>query len=269
MGEIELAFHTSAWPEDEFVMGLAGVADAGFRAMEARANVVPLYEDRVQVFQEMLAQQGVTLAAIETRLRPLAAEILEEEVERCANVARFLRASRSEILVLYPPARRGKTVEPEEWKLSVEAVNQVGRRTLDLDVRTCLTPAAGTIAQSRRETERLLENTDPEFVRMCMDVSYLFWAGISPPHFCRKHSSRIDYVHLQDIHKPRTRKTAPQPPQPAVFGKGYVNMKSISKLVDGLGYNGWITLLCPGRHDNPVAVASDARSVARRAFGLV
>ena len=35
MGEVELAFHVSAWPEDEFVSGLAGITEAGFRAMEA------------------------------------------------------------------------------------------------------------------------------------------------------------------------------------------------------------------------------------------
>jgi sugar phosphate isomerase/epimerase len=273
MGEIELAFHVSAWPEPEFVMSLAGIAEAGFRAMEVRANVVPQYEDRVPVFQEMLAQQGVTLAAIETWLRPLTPEILEEEVERCANVARFLRANRAEILVLYAPARRADRAgrpgdSANDWKLATDAINQVGRRTLDLDVRTCVTPAAGTIAQSRRETERLLENTDPEFVHMCLDASYLAWAGISPSHFARKHGARIDYVHLQDIHKPRARKRAPQPPQPAVFGKGHVKMKSVSRLIDALDYNGWITLLCPGEHDNPVAVAGAARSLARGVFGL-
>ncbi len=274
MGEIELAFHVSAWPEEEFVMSLAGIADAGFRAMEARTNIVPEYEDRVDVFREMLAQQGVTLAAIEAGLRPITSEILEEEVERCANVARFLRANRAEILVLYPPVRRpDKAGRPgddaEDWKRSCEAINQVGRRTLDLDVRTCVTPAAGTIAQSRRETERLMENTDPEFVRMCLDASYLYWAGISPSHFGTKHGSRIDYLHLQDIRKPRSRKTAPQPPQPSVFGKGHVKMKAVSKLIDSLDYNGWVTLLCPGRHDNPLKVAGAARSVARDVFGLV
>ena len=269
MGEIELACHVSAWPQGEFVMGLAGIAEAGFRAMEARANVVPEYEDRVQVFQEMLAQQGVTLAAIETDLRPITLEILEEEVERCANVARFLRANRAEILVLRPPPRRNEGDDADDWKLACEAINQVGRRTLDLDVRTCITPGADTIAESRRETERLLESTDPEFVRMCLDASYLTWAGISPLHFGRKHGSRIDYVHLRDIRKPRTRKTKPQRPQPATFGKGAVKMKTISNLIDALDYNGWITLLCPGRHDTPVAVASGARAVARGVFGLV
>ena len=273
MGEIELAFHVSAWPEDEFVMGLAGIATAGFRAMEARANVVPQYEDRVPVFQEMLAQQGVTLAAIETGLRPITPETLEEEVERCANVARFLRANRAEMLVLYPPVRRPDRAgrpgdDAENWKLSCEAINQLGRRTQDLDVRACITPAAGTIAQSKRETERLLENTDPEFVRMCLDASFLSWAGISPSHFGRKHASRIDYLRLQDIRKPRSRKTAPQPPQRAVFGKGYVNMKAVSRLIDALDYNGWITLLCPGPHNNPVEVAGAAHSVARCVFGL-
>jgi sugar phosphate isomerase/epimerase len=268
MGEVELAFHVSAWPRDEFVRSLAGISEAGFRAMEVWADVVPDYEDRVIVFQEMLARQGVTLAAIGTQLRPITLEILEEEIERCANVARFLRANRAELFALEPPPRRPEGDDPEDWKLTVDAINQVGRRTLDLDVRTCVVPGAGTVAESRREVERLLQQTEPEFVRLCADLGFLAWAGISAKHFFGKHGSRVDYIQVRDVRKRRPRKGRPQPPVPAVFGKGSVKLSSIEKLVDATGYNGWITIKCPGPHDAPVAVASEARTVARRALGL-
>lgn len=268
MGEVELAFHISAWPEEEFVRGLSGVAEAGFRAIELTSAVVPQYEDRIAVFQEMLARQGVTLAAIEVKLRPITLEVLEEEIERCANVARFLRANRSELLVLYPPEKKGGGEDAEDWKLSVEAINQIGKRTLDLDVRTCLHPYAGTIGQTRRELERLLQQTEPEFVRICADAGFLTWIGISIPHFFKKYKDRIDYVHVQDIRKP-SRQKEQKPPRQAVFGRGSVDLAALGRKLEASDYCGWVTVECPGPHQDPVAVAKAAGQVARRVLNLL
>jgi inosose dehydratase len=270
MGEIELALHISAWSaEDDFVRALAGVSDAGYRAMEAQAVVVPEYEDRVAVFQEMLSRQDVTLTAVETHLRPITLELLEEEIERCANVARFLRANRSELLVLHPPVKRPEGDDAEDWKLAIEAINQIGRRTLDLDVRTCIHPSENTIAENRRDVERLFKQTDEDAVRVCADTGFLMWAGISPAHFFKKFGKRIDYVHLRDVKKPRALKSGPSSLQPATFGKGAVKMEAIAKRLEAIDYSGWVTIEYPGDHTEPVAAAAAAREIARRVLNLI
>jgi len=269
MHEVELALHDSAWPDGEFVLSLAGVAAAGYRAIEVRSDVVPLYEDRVHVFQEMLAQQGVTLVAVETRLRPMTLDILEEEVERCANVARFLRANKAEILVLHPPERRSEGDEKDDMGLAIEAMSQIGKRTLDLDVRTCVHPEYGTIAESKRTVEKVLALTDARHVRVCADVGFLTAAGMSVLHFLRKYKSRVDYIHLRDIRKPRARKRRPARPEPAQFGKGAVGIEAVAKVIEGIDYSGWVTVEIPGPVDNPVEAALSAREITRRALGLL
>lgn len=268
MGEVELAAHASAWPAEEFVRGLSEISEAGFRAMESRASVVPEYEDRVQVFQEMLAQSDVKLAAVETGLRPITLDILEEEVERCANVARFLRANGAELLVLHPPLRRPDGDDAEDLKLAFEAVNQVGRRTVDLDVRTCVHPNCGTIAENRREVNRLLENTDPEFVRLCADVGFLAWAGISSASYFKSFASRIDYVQLCDVKKPRPRKGRRETLKPATFGRGIVKLQTVARQIEEMDYSGWVTIEVPAPRENQVKVAGEARDVARKVLGL-
>jgi len=268
MGEVELAAHASAWPAEDFVRSLSEISKAGYRAMEARAGVVPDYEDRVQVFQEMLAQSDVTLAAVETSLRPITLDILEEEVERCANVARFLRGNDAELLVLHPPVRRPEGDDPEDLKLAFEAISQVGRRTLDLDVRTCVRPDCGTIAENRREVKRLLENTDPEFVRLCANVGFLSWAGISSASFFKSYASRIDYVQFRDVRKPRPRKGRRETLKPATFGRGAVRLQTVSNQIEAMGYSGWVTIEVPGPHKDAVKAASEAREVARTMLGL-
>jgi inosose dehydratase len=239
--------------------------------METGAHVVAEYEDRVAVFQEMLSRQGVTLAAVETGLRPVTQENFEEEIERSANVGRFLRANRAEILVLkpppWPPVETGGQ-SAESWKLAVETISQIGRRTIDLDVRTCISPDAGTVAQSKREVERLLEQTDPEFVRLCVDLGFLGWAGISAPHFVKKYAARIDYVHVRDLRKPRRFKSGPEAPKGAQFGKGVLKLASLTKLLESMDYSGWVTVVCPAGEPNPVPACRAAGELVRRALGL-
>lgn len=272
MGEIELALHAGAWPEDEFVRALDGAVAAGFRAIEIGEDLVPEYEDRVSVFQEMLSRQNVALAAISTRLRPVTAEVLEEEVERCANVARFLRANRSELLVLYPPPLRASgTYQPEDWMLAVEAITQIGGRSADLDVRTCLHPEPGTLIGSRREVDKIIELTDVDSIRLCLDTAFLRWAGITPQTFFKRHGSRVDYVHFRDIRKPGRFRAGRPPPLPklAAFGRGAVNLRDFVKYMDKAKYNGWVTVELPGPLPDPVAAAAAARGVARKALNLV
>ena len=271
MGEVELALHVSAWPEGEFVRGLSGVAEAGFRSMETLSRIVAEYEDRVAVFQEMLSRQGVTLAAVETQLRPVTQENREEEIERCANVARFLRANRAELFVLkLPPWPAGSEggQQSEAWKLAVETINQIGRRTIDLDVRTCILPDASTIAQSKKEVEKLLEETDPEFVRLCADFGFLGWAGISPHRFVKKYAGRIDYVNVRDVKKPKKTMSGPEAPKPSPFGKGVLKLSSLGKLLEAMNYSGWVTVVCPPGEPNPVATCREAGELVRCALGL-
>ena len=144
----------------------------------------------------------------------------------------------------------------------------MGRRTFDLDVRTCIHPDYGTIAEKRDELERLLKLTDPEYVHICADVGFLAWAGMASSHFFKKYGSRTDYVHFSDVRKPRSRKGRPQKPKPAVFGNGIVRFRTLARQLESAGYSGWITIDCPGAHEDPVGVARAARTVARDALNL-
>jgi sugar phosphate isomerase/epimerase len=45
-------------------------------------------------------------------------------------------------------------------------------------------------------------------------------------------------------------------------------MTKVVGWMDSIDYSGWVTVECPGPHDEPVAVAGAAREMARRALGL-
>ena len=111
MGEILPACHAARWGEDGVVTAMTDASAAGFAGIELGPNVVPMFEDRVLVFREMMQETGLALAAIEARLGVLNEETFDAEVERLASYARFLGANDGGALVIRPPPRGTTALE--------------------------------------------------------------------------------------------------------------------------------------------------------------
>ena len=87
MADIELACHTGAWGDDGFIAALADVERAGFKGIETTTGVVEQYEDRVEVFNEILANHHIKLMGITSGGATWPGMSLEEEVERSLTLS--------------------------------------------------------------------------------------------------------------------------------------------------------------------------------------
>ena len=151
MGEILPACHAARWGDDEVVAAMTDISAAGFAGIEVRPNIVPMFEDRAQVFKEMMQETGLALAGIEARFRDLDEESTDAEVERLAGFARFLAANDGRTLVVRPPPRG-----PSELERFVQAIDLLGRQASESGIRVCLHPELGSIVETRGELESVL-----------------------------------------------------------------------------------------------------------------
>src|SRR5260370_41804580 len=103
MADIEMACHTEAWGDEGFITALSDMERARFRGNETTTGVVEHYEDRVDVFSEILIEHHIHLVAITVNGGMWPGTSLEEEVERSLNIVRFLKACDAKILTLMPP----------------------------------------------------------------------------------------------------------------------------------------------------------------------
>jgi inosose dehydratase len=58
--------------------------------------------------------------------------------------------------------------------------------------------AAGFL-ETEAEIERLLADTDPERVGLCLDTGHLAFGGGDPVAFARRHAARVRHLHLKDV----------------------------------------------------------------------
>jgi len=154
-----------------------------------------------------------------------------------------------------PTAGRGSEAEQmdsDEWKKYVErivTVAKLGRDEYGLSAE--IHPHAGGFMDFEPEVERLLSETDPELLKICIDTGHCTYAGFDPVSFMQRHIDRISYVHFKS--------TDPVVKAAAIanrtgfyeacgqgifcnLSEGEVDFPAVHKLLVDSAYSGWCTI---------------------------
>lgn len=142
-------------------------------------------------------------------------------------------------------------VDPHIWPVLVESVNRVARIAHRFNLRAAFHPHVGTAIEFEDEIERLLRDTDREWVGLCLDTGHSVYAGIDPTELCRRHAGRLAYVHLKDVNPGvLERSIARELPFFAAvgehlfcpLGQGAVDFGAFAEALHDVGYNDWATV---------------------------
>ncbi|MCK5251229.1 MAG: myo-inosose-2 dehydratase [Spirochaetaceae bacterium] len=176
--------------------------------------------------------------------------------------------------------RAGKAeFSDDEWKTLVDGLNRLGRIAKDEGFKLCFHHHMGTGVQTPEETERFLNETNPDTVYLTYDSGHFSFNGSDPVEQLKKFVSRVGHVHLKDlradIHVVGMKEDWPfmKAVREGVFtvpGDGSVDFPSIFKIIGDAGYEGWIVVEAeqdPAKA-NPFEYALKAREYIREQTGL-
>jgi inosose dehydratase len=132
---------------------------------------------------------------------------------------------------------------------------------------------AGGFIDFEPELERLLDEVDPEVLKICFDTGHHSYAGFDPVAFMRRHMDRISYVHFKDI-DPVVKADAIAKRTgfydacgQGIFcnlGRGDVDFPAVRRLLLDHGFTGWCTVEQDCDPTLDVSPLDDAR--ANRAY---
>lgn len=91
-------------------------------------------------------------------------------------------------------------LEPEQWQALTDGYSRLGRAVreefgLSLDFHSHADSHVGT----QEQIERFLDDTDPQWVSLCLDTGHVAYYGGDNEAIVRKHPDRIGYVHLKQV----------------------------------------------------------------------
>ncbi len=149
-------------------------------------------------------------------------------------------------------ADEAEQMDSAEWKAyrdRIMTIAKMGREEYGLIPE--IHPHAGGFMDFEPEVERLLSETDPDELKICIDTGHCTYAGFDPVAFMQRHMDRITYVHFKS--------TDPKVKAAAIANRtgfydacgqgifcnladGEVDFPAVRKLLLDNAYEGWCTI---------------------------
>lgn len=168
----------------------------------------------------------------------------------------------------------------EEWEVFCKGLNRLGKIAKEeYGISLTFHHHMGTVVQDEAEVDRMMENTDSEYVSLLFDTGHFAYCGVSPLKMVKKYTGRIKHVHLKDIRKEVVEKVKAEKlsfldgvrlGSFTVPGDGCIDFDPIFKVLEVSGYEGY--MLVEAEQDpakaNPLEYAIKARKYIAEKTGL-
>ncbi len=168
----------------------------------------------------------------------------------------------------------------KEWEVFCKGLNRLGKIAKEeYGISLTFHHHMGTVVQDEAEVDRMMENTDSEYVSLLFDTGHFAYCGVSPLKMVKKYTGRIKHVHLKDIRKEVVEKVKAEKLSFldgvrlgtfTVPGDGCIDFDPIFKVLEVSGYEGY--MLVEAEQDpakaNPLEYAIKARKYIAEKTGL-
>lgn len=247
-------------------------AEAGYRGMELGPyGYIPL---NVDVVSKALEQRGLFIIAgtiFDDLVAPSnLANLLKQTDEICALITQLPKVPKEDGQHFPTPylvvmdwgheerdynaghSDRAPRLSSEDWNGMMDHIKAIARlASQKYGVRTVIHPHAGGYIEFADEIRQVIADIPYETAGLCLDTGHLYYSGMDPLAWLRDNASRLDYVHFKDINLQVYKEVLGE--RIAFFdacakgvmcpiGKGVIDYQAIRKLLDDIGYHGYITI---------------------------
>jgi inosose dehydratase len=97
------------------------------------------------------------------------------------------------------PLKNRPRFSPQQWCDLLRGLNQMGKKAKENGMQLMYHPHIGTGVENFEDVDRLMADTNPEYVNLLLDTGHLYYAGVDPLKVAQKYANRIKHVHLKNI----------------------------------------------------------------------
>ena len=141
-------------------------------------------------------------------------------------------------------------MENDEWKSFCNKISEMGKYLQDQGMPLAYHHHMGTVIESQKDTERLIENTSDE-VKLVLDTGHMLFARGNSIKVAEDFKERIIHVHCKDIRKKVLEKSLNEDLSFrdsflkgafTVPGDGCIDYKPFFSLLKKNNYKGWLVV---------------------------
>ena len=255
------------------------ICEAGYTGTELGPyGYLPLDPARLQ---DELDSRGLTLLSAFVIVNFIDPQALPDVYEEAITTVRLLSTAGCELVTLSDSlftvdnrAKRAGRIRSEDgldedgWRSFGQNLNEFAKMCdEELGLKAAFHPHVGALIETGPEVDRLMRETDPRYVGLCLDTAHCLYGGDDPVDLLKRWADRVRLLHLKECDKVVldavlaregdyfegvTANVFPE------LGQGSVDFAAFRAVLTGLDFNGWGVIeqdILPGTGTGPLASA--------------
>jgi len=197
-----IGYATISWPQSQFLQALETISSLGFAGVQMLGWVKDTYGgDKTDELKERLLKLRLQPAALSCSKVKLDPAHVEDESGKVREYAAFLKGLGGLNLQVTDGGSADGKYSRSEMKAFGAHLNELGKTAEEFGLNLGYHPHFGTFGETREGLKRVLDATDPRYVKLIADVAHLTLGGSDPAEVIRAYHARLSLVHLKDVRK--------------------------------------------------------------------
>ncbi len=244
---ISFAYSAITWGGKD-LDAIKQIASLGFKGIQLRANAYDAYKTKVQALKGILAENNLSLAMFSSGNVEIDPARVSSNIDYHVAHASFVKALGGNAIQLTNSLRKNNQVPTtDELKALAKVMNQIGEQTADLGIQAAYHNHMHQWGETPEEVEVLLQETNPKYVQLLLDVAHYHQGGGNPAKAVEQYKDRLFALHIKDVKSPLPDK--PNDPKAYKFveiGQGKVDFSAIFKALQKVKFHQWAVVELDG-----------------------
>jgi inosose dehydratase len=235
-GNLQFGYAAITWGGND-EQAIDDISALGFPGIQLRASVLAKFAEQPVALRDLLALHRLTFVALSSGNVSIDPGVEARTIDEHVAHAKFLRDAGGLYLQLIDERPKGRAVEAADIQRLGRLLTEIGKRTTDLGIPVAYHPHMGSIGEKPNDIDRVLDATDPKYVRLLLDVAHYQVGGGDPAAAVRRYADRLLFLHIKDVRRP-IRESGPSY-EFVELGRGSVDLPGIFAALRDVAFSGW------------------------------
>ncbi|HEU4387534.1 MAG TPA: sugar phosphate isomerase/epimerase [Blastocatellia bacterium] len=245
---IKFGYASITWGGND-LQAISDIAEAGFRGIQVRANILSQFGSRPGDLRDLLAQHKLQFVALSSGGVIIDPGKEADEIAKHAANAKFVRDAGGLYLQLTDSARpKGRQPEPDDFKRLGRIMTEIGKRAADFGVQVGYHNHMNSLGEAPGEVDRIFDAADPKFLKFELDIAHYQQGGGDPVATIRKYHDRLLFLHIKDLESPVPDDQSKKY-RFVELGRGKVDLPGVFRALNDVKFSGWAVVELDGVPD--------------------
>jgi len=214
------------------------IASLGFPGIQLRSNLLNEIPDPSET-AKLLEQHHLTFVALSSGSLNVDLPDEKDQIEKHSANARYAHDAHALYLQMID-SRPKRALRGDDYKKLGRMLTEIGKRSADLGVKLGYHNHMGSLGESPEEVDRVMEMSDPRYVKLELDIAHYFQGGGDPVKAIQKYRDRLLFVHIKDVETiPKEESSRGRDFRFVELGRGRVDVPASFKALEDIKFRGW------------------------------